>query len=131
MCINALGLEVGWDEALGLKTEIVPLTRPYGLWTGNVFTGKVLMDGKPVSGAEIEVEYLNESANGKKLSIPSSPYVTQVIKADNNGVFTYAIPKDGWWGFAALNTADFKIKHNGKNKDVEIGAVYWVKAISP
>ena len=33
----------------------------------------------------------------------------------------------GWWGFAALNAADFKLKHNGKEKDVELGAVIWVK----
>ena len=29
--------------------------------------------------------------------------VTQTIKADPNGIFTYAAPKAGWWGFAALN----------------------------
>ncbi|GAI07576.1 unnamed protein product, partial [marine sediment metagenome] len=28
--VNALGLEVGWDEEVNLKTEIIPLTRPYG-----------------------------------------------------------------------------------------------------
>lgn len=39
--MNALGLEEGWDSEIGLETEIVPLTRPYGLWTGNVFTGMV------------------------------------------------------------------------------------------
>ena len=44
-----------------------------------------------------------------------------------NGVFTYAAPKSGWWGFAALNPADFKLKHKGKDKDVELGAVIWVK----
>jgi cobalt/nickel transport protein len=52
--------------------------------------------------------------------------VTQTIKADRNGVFTYAAPSAGWWGFAALNEADFTIKHNGKDKGVEIGAVLWV-----
>ncbi len=46
VCVNALGLEKGWDEPVGLETEIVPLTRPYGLWTGNLFTGQVLLKGK-------------------------------------------------------------------------------------
>ncbi len=52
---------------------------------------------------------------------------TQTIKADGNGVFTYAVPKAGWWGFAALNTSDEKLEHNGEEKDIEIGAVIWVE----
>jgi len=54
--VNALGLEVGWDEEVGLKTEIVPLTRPYGLWVGNVFQGIVKVRGEVVPYAEVEVE---------------------------------------------------------------------------
>ena len=53
--------------------------------------------------------------------------ITQVIKADGNGVFTYALPKAGWWGFAALNEDKATIKHKGEDKKVEIGAVIWVK----
>jgi cobalt/nickel transport protein len=130
VCVSALGLEEGWDDALGLETEIVPLTRPYGLWTGNIFTGQVLLKGKPVPNAEIEVEYLNESpGNPQILTAPADPYVTQVVKADKNGVFSYAMPRAGWWGFAALNDAPWKLKFEGKPKDVEIGAVYWVRTI--
>jgi len=128
VCVNALGLEEGWDEPVGLETEIVPLTRPYGLWTGNVFTGRVLLKGKPVPNAEVEVEYLNEyPGNTSMIKPPSDAFVTQVVKADANGVFTYAMPKEGWWGFAALSEADWKLKHDGVEKPVEIGAVYWVK----
>ena len=60
--VSAFGLERGWDDEVGLKTEIVPLTRPYGLWTGNVFRGIVKVDGKAVPYAEVEVEYLNTAA---------------------------------------------------------------------
>jgi len=124
LIVNALGLEEGWDAEIGMKTEIVPLTRPYGLWAGNVFQGIVKVDGKPVPNAEVEVEYYNE---GGRLKAPAEPYVTQVVKADQNGVFTYAMPKAGWWGFAALSTADYKMPHEGKDYPVEIGAVIWVK----
>jgi cobalt/nickel transport protein len=130
VCVSALGLSEGWDKPVGLETEIVPLARPYGLWTGNVFTGQVLLKGKPVPDAEIEIEYLNESPDNKNLvKAPSDPYVTQVVKADKNGVFTYAMPRAGWWGFAALSEASFKLKKDGKQKSVEIGAVYWVRTI--
>lgn len=124
-CVNALGLEEGWDEEVGLETEIIPLTRPYGLWTGNVFTGIVKLNGEPVPYAEVEIEYYNE--NGKIVP-PADPYITQVTKADKNGVFTYCMPKAGWWVFAALNEASWMLKDpKGNDKAVEIGAVYWVK----
>lgn len=127
VCVNAFGLEQGWDDEAGLETEIVPLSRPYGLWTGNIFTGVVKVKGKQVPYAEVEVEYYNKES---KIEPPANPYITQVIKADENGVFSYAMPKAGWWGFAALNEASWKIKGpDGKDKAVEIGAVYWVKTI--
>ena len=122
--VNSLGVEGGWDEEVGSKTEIVPLTRPYGLWSGNVFQGIVKVNGKPVPGAEVEVEYYNKEG---KIEAPADPMVTQVVKADPNGVFTYAMPKAGWWAFAALNTDEDKIKHKGEEKPVEMGAVFWVK----
>ncbi|WP_373499789.1 DUF4198 domain-containing protein [Desulfococcus sp.] len=127
VCVNALGLEEGWDAPVGMETEIIPMTRPYGLWTGNLFTGRVLLKGKPVPHAEVEIEYLNASPGNISVVIPpADPYVTQVVKADVDGVFSYAMPKAGWWGFSALNEADWTIDHEGQKKNVEIGAVYWV-----
>ena len=123
--VNAMGLEKGWDEELGLETEIVPLVRPYGLWTGNQFRGIVKKNGSPVPFAEIEVEYFNED---NQVEIPASPFETQVIKADSNGVFGYTMPRAGWWGFAALSEADEKMSSPaGEAVPVEIGAVIWVK----
>ncbi len=127
VCINAYGLQEGWDEPVGLETEIVPLTRPYGLWSGNLFSGRVLRDGQPIPFAEIEVEYLNESPdNPQRITAPADAFVTQVIKADADGVFHYAMPRAGWWGFSALSLADWTLEHEGEQKGVEIGAVYWV-----
>ena len=128
VCVSAFGLEGSWDQALGVETEIVPLSRPYGLWTGNLFSGQVLLKGKPQPFAEIEVEYLNEVADGEKLSFPADPFVAQTLKADSQGVFHYAMPKAGWWGFAALSDADWKLQKDGEGKSVELGAVYWVRA---
>jgi cobalt/nickel transport protein len=117
----------GLGHPLGLETEIIPKTRPYGLWTGNVFTGQVLVKGKPAADVEVEIEYLNESGDNPKTVLPpSDPFITQVIKTDADGLFTYAMPRAGWWGFAALSTADRTIKKDGIDKPVEIGAVYWV-----
>ena len=114
----------GWDAELGLKTEIVPLTKPFALWAGNVFQGVVKLDGEPVPYAEVEVEFYNEDGAA---TVPSELMVTQTVKADGNGVFTYAAPSPGWWGFAALSTAKEPLQHEGVDKDHELGAVIWVR----
>jgi len=125
--VDAMGAEEGWDEMVGFPVEIEPLVRPYGLWTGNVFRGVVRKNGKPVPFAEIEVEYYNQ---GRKVAIPGDPFVTQVIKADANGVFSYAMPRAGWWGFAALIDGDAKMRNpDGRMVDVELGGLIWVKAV--
>lgn len=122
--VAAFGVDDGWDDEVGLKTEIVPLSKPYGLYAGNLFQGIVKLEGKPVPYAQVEVEFYNQN---KTVKAPTDYMITQTIKADQNGVFSYAAPKPGWWGFAALNTADYQIEKDGEKKDVELGAVIWVK----
>ncbi len=125
--VNAFGLEKGWDDAVGLKTEIIPLTRPYGLYTNNVFQGIVKLDGKPAPFSKVEVEYYNQDS---QLQAPDDPMITQVVKTDANGVFTYAMPRAGWWGFAALHHDKKMMEHDGKRYPVEIGALLWVKTVN-
>ena len=121
--VSAYGDDEGWDIMLGLRTEIEPLTRPFGIWEGNVFQGRVLLEGEPVPFAEVEVEYFNEELDA---TAPSDLMITQTIVADADGVFSYVTPSAGWWGFAALNTAPETISHDGQERAVELGAVIWV-----
>ncbi len=121
--LSALGDEDGWDKPTGLKLEIVPMVKPFGLYAGNVFTGKVLFKGKPLANAEVEVEFFNATG---ALKAPDDAYVAQVVKTDGAGVFTYAAPWAGWWGFAALTDDDARMKKDGKDKTVELGGVIWV-----
>lgn len=131
--INAAGAPTDWDAELGLPAEIIPLDKPYGLWAGNVFRGIVKGDGKPVPFAEIEVEFLNHQPDMKanafmakaEVEAPQDAFVTQTIKADANGQFVYAIPREGWWGFAALGVGP---KDKFKDKDLSQDAVIWVQA---
>jgi cobalt/nickel transport protein len=126
--IPAFGEEEGWDAPVGLAAEIVPLTRPFGNYTGNVFTGKVLVDGKPAADVTVEVEFYNKD---KAYEAPNEYMTTQAVKTDANGVFTYAVPFAGWWGFAALVDAPETIQKDGVDKKVERGAVLWAKFLDP
>lgn len=131
MIVNVAGAPTDWDAEVGLPVEIIPLDKPYALWTGNVFRGVVTCNGKPVPNIEIEVEYMNHDVRGNafakkaKAEAPQDAFVTQTIKADSNGVFTFGIPKAGWWGFAALGAGGDR-KHNGK--ELSLDAVIWVQA---
>ena len=121
--ISAFGLEDGWDEPIGLKYEIIPMVKPFGLYAGNLFQGKVLHDGKPASNIEVEVELFNEFG----LKAPSDAHITQVVKTDNNGVFSFVMNHKGWWGFAALIEEGEK-EYQGKMYPIENGALMWIKA---
>lgn len=113
-----------WDAPVGFPLEIQPLARPYGLWTGNLFRGIVKRDGKPLPFAEIEVEWRNDGT----VKAPSDPFVTQVIKADDRGVFAYAMPRAGWWAFNAVAESDKTLKApDGKPGKIEMGGTIWVK----
>jgi cobalt/nickel transport protein len=59
--------------------------------------------------------------------LPADSYVTQVVKADANGVFTVGLPRAGWWGFAALVTGARQGKApDGSMVPVEDGGLLWV-----
>lgn len=123
--VDGFGAEEGWDADLGLPVEIEPLVRPYGLWTGNLFRGIVKHKGKPVPYAEVEVEWRNDGS----FTAPFDAYGTQLIKADAQGVFGYAIPRAGWWGFAALVEGDEPMRNpDGELVPVELGGLIWVYA---
>lgn len=133
MMVNIAGLPTIWNKPAGLATEILPLDKPYALWTGNVFRGIVVSDGKPVPYAEIEVEYMNhppvpgKNAFQKKAlaEAPQDAFVTMGIMADAFGQFSYGIPKAGWWGFCALGSGP---ESEYKGKELSQDAVIWVQA---
>lgn len=128
--INRAGLPTDWERDLGLVAEIVPLSKPYNIIAGSSFTGRVMAEGKPVANAEIEVEYI--AAEPDMATNTPGPATTSampggavVILSDANGYFTFAIPRAGHWGFAALNIGP-DTEFNGK--ELSQDAVIWVRA---
>jgi cobalt/nickel transport protein len=115
-----------WESLVGLPMEIRPLVRPYGLWTGNLFRGLVLKNGQPLAFADVEVAWRNDGS----LTVPSDPFEAQVVKTDAAGVFAYAMPRAGWWGFNALSlAAEPATAPDGRPATVELGGTIWVKVV--
>ncbi|MCI5078632.1 DUF4198 domain-containing protein [Oricola sp.] len=128
--LNRNELPTDWMEPQGLETEILPLNRPTNIITGSTFTGRVLSNGEPVAGAEIEIEYMaaepDMAANTPKEPVASPmPGGTVVAMSDDDGYFTFGIPKAGYWGFAALGTGP-RTEYEGK--ELSQDAVIWIRA---
>ncbi len=128
--LNRNTLPTDWDQPVGLPTEILPLNKPYNVIVGSTFSGQVLAQGEPVPGAEIEVEYMAaepdlEAFATTKPTAQPMPGGSVVVIADQNGVFTFGIPKAGYWGFAALGSGPVT-EHEGK--DLSQDAVIWIRA---
>lgn len=128
--VNRGGLPDAWDQPLDLATEIVPLIKPNNVIVGSTFTGQVLGEGKPVAGVEIEVEYMsaepdpktNKAVSGDSLGAKGG---TIVVLTDDNGMFTFGIPKAGFWGFAALGSGP---EDEFEGKELSQDAVIWIRA---
>jgi len=122
--VAALGYEDDWDQEVGLKAEIIPLTRPFAIYTGEVFRGIAKFNGKPVPDVDVEAEWWNA---GKKVEPPNEYFNTLKVKTDKNGVFAFAFPKAGWWGFSAINDEKLSMVHDGKRVNAETAGVLWVQ----
>jgi len=128
--LNKGEIPTNWNEPLGLKTEIIPLNKPYSTIAGSTFSGIVLSQGKPVGGVEVEIEHLsaepdmalNKPRSARKALIPGGAIVAIT---DANGKFTFGIPKAGYWGFAALGTGP---DTSFEDKVLSQDALLWIKA---
>ncbi|RXJ68899.1 nickel transporter [Halarcobacter ebronensis] len=132
MVLNVAGPPSDWDTELKLDAEIVPLTKPYAIWTNSNFTGIVKQKGKPVPYAKVYVEYLNRDVDTKnnkmgpsKIEAPQGSFLSLEIKANKDGEFTFSIPKAGWWGFCAKEVG---AKKEYKGKKLTQDSVIWVQA---
>ncbi|WP_293577099.1 DUF4198 domain-containing protein [Phaeobacter sp.] len=128
--LNRNTLPTDWDKPVGLATEILPLNKPYNVIVGSTFSGQVLANGEPVPGAEIEIEYMASEPDLEQFSttdptVGEMPGGAIVAIADENGVFSFGIPKAGYWGFAALGSGP-ATAHNGK--ELSQDAVIWIDA---
>jgi cobalt/nickel transport protein len=128
--LNKGTMPTDWAEPQGLKTEIVPLNRPTNVIAGSTFSGIVLSNGEPVAGADIEIEYMaaEPDMDANSTTAPTAsplPGGTVVAMTDADGLFTFGIPKAGFWGFAALGTGP-DTQHEGKPLSQD--AVIWVRA---
>ena len=132
MVVNISGKPTDWARELGLEAEIVPLSKPYGIWKGSSFSGAVKASGIPVPFAKVEIEYLNSDIDMENFKMgeaktvaPQQSFKTIEIKANERGEFTFYMPHAGWWAFNAKHVG---LKKDYNEKELSIEAVIWVQA---
>ncbi|MDV7143070.1 DUF4198 domain-containing protein [Tropicimonas sp. TH_r6] len=128
--LNRNTMPTDWDKPQGLATEILPLNKPTNVLAGSSFTGRVLSEGKPVAGAEIEVEFMAAEPDMEanvpgEMTAQPTPAGAIVALSDETGYFTFGIPKAGYWGFAALGAGP-ETEYEGK--ELSQDAVIWIRA---
>ncbi len=112
----------GWETPSGLKMEIIPMSRPYGLLYPAVFGGRVELNGKPMPGALVKLEKLNV----EKRAVPNIYYENDFVRADSGGNFYSLCSSTGWWSISATAFADPLKGPDGQQKPVKIKAVLWL-----
>ncbi len=82
------GGEEGWQKAVGLPFEIVPLVSPYDLRVGDTFSAQLLYNGEPIK-AEYAAAHETESIH--------DPEIAQTGETAEDGTFSIYISKPGMW----------------------------------
>jgi len=116
----------GWHQMVGFPVEIEPLVNCTALWTGSVFRGVVYLNNKPVAFSRIEVEYYNENLDLKQTN---KSYITQIIKTDAHGQFSFTLLKEGWWAFTAIPESNEVTENpDGEEVGAEMGGTLIIRA---
>ena len=117
--------KLGWDRALGLKFEIVPLTRPYGLQVGGVIQMQLLYDGEPLPGCEVEFEKLQPDIPDES-DLPGEEFITFEAKGDPNGIVTFGLHEEGWFAITAVRETGKEITSDGHTGNLIERSTFWI-----
>ena len=121
------GVERGWSLPVGQRFEIVPLARPFGLTAPAMFSGVVLMDGKPLAAASVRMARINT----EKRSVPTSWHEDIAARTNNKGEFAFVLNQPGWWCCMASIPGDPLKGPDGQPKPLQLGALFWLYVDSP
>jgi cobalt/nickel transport protein len=124
-CVHR-GRQEGWERRTGQPLEIVPLTRPYGLRPGMVFSGRLLRGDAAVAGAEVYAERLSDRPPAPG-TLPPEPLITFAVRTDADGRFVLALPDPGWWVVGAYVEDLGTEPHAGERYRLEGFAGLWLR----
>ena len=110
LCLNNLGVTSDWpDRVLKNTPEIIPLVQPYTVYSGTLFRAEAVDDeGKIISHAKIQIEYMNYTLGNIELDTTTSGFLKEeigncTIFTNSNGSFSFIPPRKGVWTFTLVD----------------------------
>lgn len=120
--LPVFGVDAGWSQPAGFNFEIVPLTRPFGLIAPALFSGRVLLGGRPLAGAPVSMRRIN--ADRKSAGGVWQREMRAITDAD--GQFVFLLDRGGWWGCLASASGDPIKGPDGSSNPLELGSLIWL-----
>lgn len=125
--LPVLGVENGWNVPFGQSFEILPLTRPFGLTAPALFSGRILLDGKPLENIPIHMGRINTSHT----QALTKWHKFLEARSDDDGQFSFVLNEPGWWYCeASIPGAPLK-GPDGAMRDLERSTILWLYIDAP
>lgn len=121
------GVDRGWHLPAGLRFEIVPLSRPFGLSAPALFSGRLLRDGKPVADAPVRMVCINAEQG----AAPSPWHEALAAVTNALGEFSFVLDRAGWWCCEAVGRDEPLRGPDGELRPVELDALFWFYVDGP
>lgn len=122
LLLPILGIDDGWNVPTGQSLEIVPLTNPFGLVAPAFFSGKFLVDGKPLPDMQIIMGKLNTT----RAEAPTRWHEAMEARTDANGQFGFVLNKPGWWYCEARIPGNPLKGPDGEMRELLRSTLLWV-----
>lgn len=116
------GEEEGWDRRAGLRLEILPLIRPFGLVPGSCFAGMAVGPEGPLDHARV---YMDRIRTEKKPARPSWQHDLEA-RTDDGGRFVFIPNAPGWWCCVVEVPGQPLKGPDGQPTPLTVGSVLWL-----
>ncbi len=120
--VPVCGEDWGWHLPLGLRFEIVPSTRPFGLLSPALFAGKVLVNGKPAADIPVTVGRVNT----ENLQVPTPWHEASVVRTGADGGFAALLNRPGWWYCQASRDGAPLKGPDGQPSPLRLSTIFWL-----
>lgn len=122
--VPVYGESRGWEVPCGLRLEIVPRTRPFGLSAPCLFAAEVRWQGAPLPGALVRMYRINTDKTPPAL--PTPWHASLEARADAGGNVAFALNRPGWWCCVAETDGDPLKGPDGAPRPLRFGGVFWL-----
>lgn len=122
VALPAYGIDNGWNAPFGQSFEILPLTRPFGLTAPALFSGRLLLDGKPLGAVRVLMGRINVA----RTRAASKWHKDLETLTSSDGHFSFVLNQPGWW-YCEASIKGVPLKGpDGEMRHSERSTVFWV-----